>query len=74
MTTADNSEKLYGIDKETFLGAMFHNSSASKFRLPEGAKPSEFFATVDPTPDSPGFDQTIKMPEYPMRPYLPKMG
>ncbi|MCT7963092.1 hypothetical protein NG791_20690 [Laspinema sp. D1] len=64
-TTAENSEKLYGIDKETFLGAIFQNSSNSKFRLPEGAKPSEFFARVNPTPDSPGFDQTIKMPEYP---------
>ncbi|MCA1991302.1 MAG: hypothetical protein LDL41_04530 [Coleofasciculus sp. S288] len=64
-TTADASEELLGIDKETYLGAMFQNASNPKFRLPEGAKPSEFFEKIDPTPGTPGINQVIEMPEYP---------
>ncbi|RUT05653.1 hypothetical protein DSM106972_036600 [Dulcicalothrix desertica PCC 7102] len=64
-TTADESEEILGIDKEVYLGAMLQNASSPKFRLPEGAKPSEFFDEVDPTPGNPGINSVIKMPEYP---------
>lgn len=64
-TTADASEELLGIDKETYLGAMFQNASNPKFRLPEKVKPSEFFEKIDPTPGTPGINQVIEMPEYP---------
>lgn len=64
-TTVDGAESVLGIDKEMYLGAMFQNAANSKFRLPEGAKPSEFVDKVDPTPEAPGINSTIKMPEYP---------
>ncbi|MCU0534175.1 MAG: hypothetical protein MUD14_09805 [Hydrococcus sp. Prado102] len=64
-TTADAGESLLGIDKETYLGTMLQNASNREFRLPEGVKPSEFFEEIDPTPGTPGFNQVIKMPEYP---------
>lgn len=64
-TTADAAETLLGIDKETYLGAMFQNVASPEFRLPEGVRPSEFFEQVDPTPGTPGINWTIKMPGYP---------
>ncbi|WP_337885280.1 hypothetical protein [Fischerella thermalis] len=64
-TTADASESVLGIDKEVYLGTMLQNASSPDFRLPEGAKPSEFFEQVDPTPGEPGINSVIKMPEYP---------
>ncbi|MDM9383150.1 di-heme oxidoredictase family protein [Chlorogloeopsis sp. ULAP01] len=64
-TTADTSEEVLGIDKETYLGTMLQNASKSEFRLPEGAQPSEFLDKVDPTPGEPGINSTIRMPEYP---------
>ncbi|WP_442854680.1 hypothetical protein [Fischerella sp. PCC 9605] len=64
-TTADASESVLGIDKEVYLGTMLQNASSREYRLPEGAKPSEFFDRVDPTPGEPGINSVIKMPEYP---------
>ncbi|WP_416666893.1 hypothetical protein [Egbenema bharatensis] len=64
-TTADAAEAVLGIDEETYLGSMFQNASRSDLRLPEGAKPSEFVDQIDPTPNSPGINETIQMPEYP---------
>ncbi len=64
-TTADAAESVLGIDKELYLGSMFQNAADPKFRLPEGDRPSEFFEQIDPTPNAPGLNQTIKMPEYP---------
>lgn len=59
------SQALLGIDKETYLGVILQNSANPKFRLPEGAKPSEFLQTHDPTPGRPAINQVIKMPGYP---------
>ncbi|MEP0879937.1 hypothetical protein NDI49_00045 [Trichocoleus sp. ST-U3] len=64
-TGADSSQALLNIDKETYLGILFQNSANQAFRLPEGAKPSEFFEKIDPTPGEPGMNQVIKMPGYP---------
>lgn len=62
---ADASLPLLGIDKETYLGILFQNAANPAFRLPEGAKPSEFFNTIDPTPGEPAINQVIRMPGYP---------
>lgn len=64
-TTADAAEQVLGIDKETYLGAMFQKAANHKYRLPAGVRPSEFIDQVDPTPGAPGINQTIQMPEYP---------
>jgi len=62
---SNSSQYLLGIDKETYLGTILQNSAAPKFRLPEGAKPSEFLEKNDPTPGTPAINQVIKMPGYP---------
>lgn len=64
-TGADASKKLLGIDKETYLGVILQNSANPKFRLPKGARPSEFVDKIDPTPGTPGMNEVIKMPGYP---------
>ncbi|PPS42286.1 di-heme oxidoredictase family protein [Chroococcidiopsis sp. TS-821] len=64
-TTADVGGELLGVDKEIYLGTMLQNASNPKFRLPNKVKPSEFFEKIDPTPGEPGFNEVIKMPEYP---------
>ncbi len=62
---ADSSLPMLGIDKETYLGVIFQNAANPAFRLPEGAKPSEFFDKIDPTPGQPGMNEVIRMPGYP---------
>lgn len=62
---ADASLPLLGIDKETYLGVIFQNAANPTFRLPDGAKPSEFFNKIDPTPGEPAINQVIRMPGYP---------
>ncbi|HEY9296904.1 MAG TPA: hypothetical protein VIQ31_11115, partial [Phormidium sp.] len=62
---ADGSLPLLGIDKETYLGILFQNAANPNFRLPKGAKPSEFFEKIDPTPGEPALNEAIRMPGYP---------
>jgi hypothetical protein len=64
-TGAEASHELLNIDKETYLGAILQNSANPKFRLPEGAQPSEFFQEIDPTPGTPAMNEVIEMPGYP---------
>lgn len=64
-TGADASLPLLGIDKETYLGILFQNAANTAFRLPNGAKPSEFFNKIDPTPGEPAINEVIRMPGYP---------
>ncbi len=64
-TGGDSSQELLGIDKETYLGVLLQNSANSKFRLPEGAKPSEFLEKIDPTPGTPAMNEVVKMPTFP---------
>lgn len=64
-TGADASKALLGIDKETYLGVILQNSANRTFRLPKGAKPSEFLDKIDPTPGTPAMNEVIVMPGYP---------
>ena len=64
-TGADGSSLLLGIDKDTYLGLLLQNSANPAFRLPQGAKPSEFFDQIDPTPGEPALNEAIRMPGYP---------
>jgi mono/diheme cytochrome c family protein len=64
-TGADACQPLLGIDKETCLGIILQKAANPKFRLPEGTKPSEFLAKIDPTPGAPGLNEVIKMPTFP---------
>ncbi len=64
-TGADSSLPTLGIDKETYLGVILQNAANPAFRLPEGAKPAEFFHKNDPTPGEPALNEVIRMPGYP---------
>lgn len=64
-TGANASQKLLGIDKETYLGVMLQKSADRRFRLPKGAKPSNFLQAVDPTPKTPAINEVIKAPGFP---------
>ncbi|HTL88330.1 MAG TPA: hypothetical protein VL134_02955 [Leptolyngbya sp.] len=64
-TGANSSQKLLGIDKETYLGMMLQKSADRRFRLPNNAKPSNFLHSVDPTPRTPAINEVIKAPGFP---------
>lgn len=59
------SQPILGIDKETYLGVILQNAPDRRFRLPNGAKPSEFLQKGDPTPGTPAMNEVVKMPGYP---------
>ncbi|MCU0548898.1 MAG: hypothetical protein MUC48_06075 [Leptolyngbya sp. Prado105] len=56
---------LLGLDKETYLGVILQNAADKRFRLPDGAKPTDFFEKGDPTPGEPGINKVMRMPGYP---------
>jgi hypothetical protein len=60
-----SAPELLGIDEETYLGILLQNAAHERFRLPEGARPSEFFQSVNPTPHTPGVAHLVTMPDYP---------
>lgn len=64
-TGAASSQKVLGIDPETYLGVILQNASSKKMRLPQGARPSEFFNRIDPTPGEPGMNSVFRMPGFP---------
>jgi hypothetical protein len=64
-TGADVSEPLLGLDKETYLGVLLQNAAQAGARLPEGVRPSEFLARIDPTPGTPGTIAVVPMPDHP---------
>jgi hypothetical protein len=64
-TGAYFSKYLLGMDQETMLGTMLQNAASGRFRLPDGAKPSEFLEKGDPTPGTPGLNQVVRMPGFP---------
>jgi hypothetical protein len=67
LSQADASPALFGIDKEVYLGTILQNAANPKYRFDPnlGMKPSEFFASVDPTPGAPGVNEMIPSPTYP---------
>jgi hypothetical protein len=67
LSQAENSMTLFGFDKEITYGLVLQNAGSRRFRWTpaRGARPSAFFAQVDPTPDSPAFTRLIRLPTYP---------
>jgi hypothetical protein len=64
-TGAASSQKLLGIDSDTFLGILLQNASSKKMRLPQRARPTDFFNQIDPTPGEPGMNSVFRMPGFP---------
>ncbi|GAE07657.1 hypothetical protein JCM10914_3897 [Paenibacillus sp. JCM 10914] len=67
LSQMDISDKLWGIDREIYLGTILQNAANPKFRYDpnSGIKPTDFFKLLDPNPDTPGTNEVIKVPNYP---------
>lgn len=67
LSLADQSQALFDVDKEVFIGTLLQNAAHPQFRYDphSNEKPSQFLASVDPTPGSPGINENIKLPSYP---------
>lgn len=70
------SPVLFGLDVETYYGTILQRSAKRKYRYDPGSgrKPSEFFATVDPTPGVPGVNQIALPPTWPRMTYVAPDG
>jgi hypothetical protein len=64
------------IDKEVYIGTILQRAAYSRYRYDPatGVKPSDFFATVDPTPGMPGVNRMIPSPNYPKISYMSAVG
>src|SRR3954462_8043149 len=64
---ADGSAKLLDMDKEVFMAVLLQNAATQRYRFRTSShqKPSTFFASVSPTPGSPGINQVVLPPTYP---------
>ena len=67
LSQSEISQPLFGIDKEVYIGTILQNAANSKFRYnPESKmKPSEFLASVDPTPGIIGINELVPSPVFP---------
>lgn len=64
---ADASPVLFGMDTEVYLATLLRRAADPRFRFDPatGRKPSAFFASVDPTPGTPGLNRVVVLPTYP---------
>lgn len=64
---AESSPTLLGIDTEVFLAIVLQNAASVRYRYDPrtGTKPSVFFQSVNPTPNSPGLNQVVVPPTFP---------
>jgi hypothetical protein len=76
VSQSEISLPVLGIDKELYLGTLLQNSSNKKYRYDNTSslKPSEFFASVDPTPGTPGVNKLVKAATYPKISFLSSIG
>lgn len=67
LNQADAAPDLFGMDKERYLGTLLQNAASRRYRYDPArhGKPSEFFASVDPTPGVPGIVRGVVLPTYP---------
>jgi hypothetical protein len=67
LAQSDQSKPLFNIDKEVYIATILQNAANQTFRFDpkSGQKPSDFFATVDPTPKAPGVNEMVKPPNFP---------
>jgi len=67
LSQTEVSDRLWGIDKEIYVGTILQNAASPKFRYDptSGLKPTEFFNRLDPNPGTPGVNEVIKIPNFP---------
>ncbi|AGA56771.1 hypothetical protein Theco_0561 [Thermobacillus composti KWC4] len=76
LAQAGLSKPIFGLDKEVYMGILLQRAASSKYRYDpaKGTKPSEQFAAVDPTPDSPGIIQSVPSPAHPRSSFVSVSG
>ncbi len=67
LAQADQSEALFDIDKERYIGTILQNAPNPEFRYEPltGEKPSDLLARVDDNETVPGFNDMYRPPTYP---------
>ncbi|WP_237563706.1 di-heme oxidoredictase family protein [Halalkalibacter okhensis] len=63
----EHSEDLFGVDKEVYMGTILQNSAHKKYKydVTSNQKPSDFFQSVDDTPNVPGVNEGVIPPTFP---------
>lgn len=76
LTHASNSAALFDLDPEAYVAAILQRAATPKYRYDpaSGRKPSEFFASVDPTPGLPGVNDVALPPTWPRVSYVAPDG
>ncbi|WP_078430338.1 electron transport protein [Alkalihalobacterium alkalinitrilicum] len=67
LAQSEQSDTLFEIDKEVFIGTILQNAANENYRYDPASniKPSEFLAQVDDTPEVPGVNEMVKPPNFP---------
>ncbi|WP_026675394.1 hypothetical protein [Alkalihalobacterium bogoriense] len=67
LAQAGQSEPLFNIDKDQFIGTILQNAANKNYRFnPESEMtPSQFLASIDKEPKVPGVNEMVKPPNYP---------
>ncbi len=67
LTNAGLSRTLFHMDPETYVGIVLQHAASRRYRFDPATKrrPSEFFASVDPTPGAVGASEVVELPTFP---------
>ncbi|WP_078555203.1 electron transport protein [Bacillus alkalicellulosilyticus] len=63
----EQSEDLFGLDKEIYIGTILQNAAHEKYRYDPNSSmlPTEYLASISEVPKVPGVNDTIKAPTFP---------
>ncbi|WP_096200636.1 electron transport protein [Bacillus sp. FJAT-45350] len=67
LAQAEQSDELFDIDKELFIGTILQNAANENYRYKpqEGVGASHFMSMIDDNPDVPGVNEMVKPPTFP---------
>lgn len=67
LSQAELAPALFGMHREQYLGVMLQNAADARYRYTTlELRPSQFLSTVDPSPASPGVNEIVPLPGYPL--------
>lgn len=76
LTQVKMSPSLFNLDSDTYMGIMLQNAANKKYRYRPTMKmtPTQFFATVDPTPGVDGVNEVVPTPNAPQASFVSPVG
>ena len=75
LALAPAARAVMGVDQELYLGTLLQDApSGFRFDPAAGARPSETFASVDPTPGIPGVGRFVALPGFVRANYITSTG